>query len=252
MDRAPHDPASPGSLARLGRWVAQERWLLILMLLTLALGGVAGYRYGVYTRAAAGVEAQAEMAGRQAAALSQLDAEKRFLRAQLDTADGELAVERAARTELEQQLRNAQAELGRVRDRLAFYEQLLPPGPQGSLDIRALEVERRGNGLRYRVLLMRNSGGSAAAFDGSLQFMATGVQRGRTVTLELVPMQVRADGSAAASDDIGKGLLAVHFDQYQRSQGVLEIPPGFVPESVTLRVLEAGAVRATRTVPLEL
>jgi len=252
MDRETHDPSTPGPLRRLGRWLVRERWLLVLALLALALGGVAGYRYGMHARLAQDVAAQAQQAGEQAAALSQLNAEKRFLRSQLDTADGELAVERAARTELEQQLRNAQSELGRVRDQLAFYEQLLPPGPQGSLDIRALDIQRHGAGLRYRVLLMRNNGGNGAAFDGSLQFMATGIQRGRTVTVELVPMQVRADGSAAPSTATGKGLLALRFDQYQRSDGVLAVPPGFVPESVTLRVLEADAVRATRTVQLEL
>ena len=52
----------------------------------------------------------------------------RFTQGLLDAADGELVIERAARQELETQLRAAQAEVGRVRDQLAFYEQLLPPG----------------------------------------------------------------------------------------------------------------------------
>jgi hypothetical protein len=47
-------------------------------------------------------------------------------------------------------------------------------------------------------------------------------------------------------------LLALQFDQYQRSQGILAIPEGFVPESVTVSVLEGETVRATRSVKLEL
>ena len=39
----------------------------------------------------------------------------RFTQGQLDAADGELMIERAARQELETQLRAAQAEVGRAR-----------------------------------------------------------------------------------------------------------------------------------------
>ena len=73
-------------------------------------------------------------------------------------------IERAARQELETQLRAAQAEVGRVRDQLAFYEQLLPPGPEGSVDIRGAQVERAGQGLRYKVLLMRSGRNGGAPF----------------------------------------------------------------------------------------
>ena len=88
----------------------------------------------------------------------------RFTQGLLDAADGELVIERAARQELETQLRAAQAEVGRVRDQLAFYEQLLPPGPEGSVDIRGAQVERAGQGLRYKVLLMRSGRNGGAPF----------------------------------------------------------------------------------------
>ncbi len=215
----------------------------------------------------------------QDASLRQREAEARFLRAQLDTADGEIAVERAARQELETQLRASQAEVGRVRDQLAFYEQLLPPGPAGSIDIRGAEFARVGGGLRYRVLLMRSGRGGESAFSGELRFQANGIQQGQMVTVELSPQQVRTDeaaapaavlppaaaqavpaeeapaaavaNGAAANGGNGTGLLALHFDQFQRSQGVLALPEGFVPESVTVTVLEEGTVRATRNVKLE-
>ncbi len=213
----------------------------------------------------------------QDASLRQREAEARFLRAQLDTADGEIAVERAARQELETQLRASQAEVGRVRDQLAFYEQLLPPGPAGSIDIRGAEFSRVGSGLRYRVLLMRSGRGGESAFSGELRFQANGIQQGQMVTVELSPQQVKTDEAAApaavlppaaaqavpaeeapaatvangANGGNGTGLLALNFDQFQRSQGVLALPEGFVPESVTVTVLEEGTVRATRNVKLE-
>lgn len=256
-------------------------WVVLLLVAGLALGGGLGYQYalgpGRPTDVVTFTQAQVEA---QDAVMRQHEAESRFLRSQLDTADGELAVERAARQELESQLRTAQEEVGRVRDQLAFYEQLLPPGPAGSIDIRAADIVRAGNGLRYRVLLMR-SGRSESAFSGELRFQAHGVEQGQSVTVDLQPQQVKTDeaaatpgavlpagaadatapasnGSEASSGANGTnsptpngGLLTLHFDQFQRSQGLLSLPEGFVPESVTVTVLEGSTVRATRNVKLE-
>jgi hypothetical protein len=44
--------------------------------------------------------------------------------------------------------------------------------------------------------------------------------------------------------------LALSFDQFQRREGHLALPQGFVPESVTIDVLEGDAVKASRTVTL--
>lgn len=230
------------------------RWLAALCLLAigLALGAAGGYRYARQSAAPADtVVITAEQAAAQDAAIRQGQAESRFLRAQLDTADGEIAVERAARQELETQLRGVQEELGRVRDRLAFFEQLLPPGPEGAVDIRGAEIQREGQGLKYRVLLMR-SGRSDTPFTGMLRFQAAGVLKGETVSVDLAPMQLKADTPAdpGAVPAAGGGPLALQFDQYQRSEGVLELPEGFVPETVTVSVLEGSTVRAARTIKL--
>ncbi|AIT26686.1 hypothetical protein [Bordetella holmesii] len=129
---------------------------------------------------------------------------------------------------------------------------------------------------------MRSGRGNDSAFNGELRFQAIGIQQGQTVTVELSPQQVKTDEAAAPvavlppaaahalpgdeaatskaggtaalappNGTSGAGVLALHFDQFQRSQGVLALPEGFVPESVTVTVLEEGTVRATRNVKLE-
>ena len=102
--------------------------------IALALGvalGVAGTSLYVRHQARASVAAAASdplPSSAREEAMRQQRTQLRFTQGQLDAADGELMIERAARQELETQLRAAQAEVGRVRDQLAFYEQLLPPG----------------------------------------------------------------------------------------------------------------------------
>lgn len=251
MSSAPH--SAPGSGA--------SRWPFVLVALAVGLAGGAwgGYEYAHHSaKALSSAVVTAQQLAAQDAAVLQSQAENRFLRAQLDTADGEIAVERAARQELEVQLRAGQEELGRVRDRLAFFEQLLPPGPEGAVDIRGAEIHRDGQGLKYRVLLMR-SGRSETPFTGSLRFQATGVLKGDVVSIDLSPMQLKMDGdvpssesaaSAGATPAEANGPLSLKFDQYQRSEGVLDVPEGFVPEAVVVSVLEGTTVRASRTVKL--
>lgn len=52
-----------------------------------------------------------------------------------------------------------------------------------------------------------------------------------------------------APDDAAEHELS--FDQYLSAKGVLWIPAGFVPESVTVQVLEGGAVKTAYRVELE-
>lgn len=242
---------------------------LCALVIGLMFGAAGGYQYARKSvMAIPSVVITAEQMAAQDAAVRQSQAESRFLRAQLDTADGEIAVERAARKELEAQLRATQDEVGLVRERLAFFEQLLPPGPEGVVDIRGAEVQRDGQGLKYRVLLMR-SGRSDAPFMGALRFQASGILKGDVVSVDLAPMHVKADvadgdsktndsdkekpgGKAAAPDaaDPESSFLPLQFDQYQRSEGMLELPEGFVPESVIVSVLEGTTVRASRTIKL--
>lgn len=218
-------------------------------------GAAAGYYYarGVYQPKDAVVLSAAQVETRDEA-MRQQAVQLRYLRGQLDTADGELVIERSARQELETQLHAAQAEIGRVRDQLAFYEQLLPPGPEGTVDIRGAQIDREGGGLRYKVLLMRSGRNGGTPFAGALRFQATGVLKGETVTVDLAPMQVKAEAGpvTATGDSTTAASLALQFDQYQRSQGILAVPEGFVPESVTVSVLEGETVRASRSVKLEL
>ncbi|WP_279214478.1 DUF6776 family protein [Achromobacter mucicolens] len=247
----PADPAARSPSRSHGAVVR----LCAMLLLGVLVGGIAGFFHArqLY-RPQDAVVISVQQAEAQDEAMRQQATQLRYIRGQLDKADGELVIERSARQELETQLHAAQAELGRVRDQLAFYEQLLPPGPEGSVDIRSMQIDREGGGLRYKVLLMRSGRNGGTPFAGALRFQATGVLKGETVTVDLAPMQLKAETGpvTATGESLTAASLALQFDQYQRSQGILAVPDGFVPESVTVSVLEGETVRASRSVKLEL
>jgi hypothetical protein len=187
--------------------------------------------------------------------LAEQTAKTRALQAQLARAAGETEVEQSARKELETQLYALQGELGRSRDDLAFYEQLLPAGPAGTIAVRGAELTPRGRTLRYQVLVMRSTGPGAAPFTGRLQFVAEGRLSGKRQTVVLQPAQGPADLPAPALQPTHSPApvaeLTLKLDRYQRSQGVLALPEHFVLEKVTINVLQGNTVRASRSLALK-
>lgn len=266
-----------GAAASVGKIADQARpapaigwagWLLIVLALVLGLG------FGAWaTHYWLGQRIQASHAQQQQVLQRTLDRMRADLVAQqtrADTLAGQLVIERSTLQGLEAALQKAQVEAGLERDKVAFYEQLIPPGPQGSVAVRALDIQQQGPMLHYRAVLMRNAQ-QQKPFSGRLQFIAKGKQKGENVQLELLPArassvaangndsengaqppdsspdQQLADAQAAAA---GQALLQVSFEQFQRSTGLLQLPADFLPLQVTLNVLEGDTVRASRTVKL--
>lgn len=224
---------------------AWGRWLILLaLLLGVAFGGV-GARLWFKDQASQEYDAERQ---KLELLLNESRAGMAQAQAQLDALQGQLVVEESTRKGLEASLQASQAELGRTRDQLAFFDQLLPPGPAGAISIRALDIEQHGPILQYRVLLMRNGAGDTP-FKGLMQFVAKGSQLGKAVKITLHAAQL--PGSPDASDaSAQQNGVELSFDQFQRGGGFLSIPEGFTPQTVTLNVLEGSTVRVSRTVNL--
>jgi hypothetical protein len=260
-------------------------WLISGALLLFVLGGL--IMASVLT--GRGAEAQDLRLRTERAALllerSELDSERTQVTSQFNQVQRDLLTERAKRLELEKILVNVQSELGRTQDQLAFFEDLFPPGPQGALDLRAVAVTRHAEGLHYRVLLMR-SGKATKPFVGALQFIATGYCREAAVATEqtiiLQPLLARPAASNAAGlgaqhplgqtppteaqqselqpakiqqleaqpTEAQRAALRLDFAQFQRGQGLLALPRGFAPTSVTVRVVEGDIVLVSKVVAL--
>lgn len=224
------------------RWLV--RTLTLALLLALAfLAGAAAMHLGMHAGDQQRIQdLQAQAAARQAE-LTQAQTDLAAARSRVDVQDGTQRV-------LQEKLADLQQQLGQVRGQLAFYEQLIPPGPAGALTVRAFEIQADADFLRYRVLLTRNAAPNADPFKGRMRFVAQGRLQGKAVKMDLNPPLApdQAGGADAAPGAVDP--LALVFDQFQRSTGVLQIPAGMDIQSVRLEILEGDTVRATQDAAL--
>ena len=165
--------------------------------------------------------------------LQQVTAERDRFQTTVNAAESRLNIEHAFQAQLTEQIKNLEAENGRLKDDLSFFEGLLPAGTQG-LSIRSFKVEMvEPTQLRYRLLLMQG-GRLVSDFTGNYQLVLTLSQNGKNAMMTLPKPE------AAAS-------FQLSFKHYQRVEGVLDIPPGAVVKSVQVKVLEKGALRAQQS-----
>ncbi|MDH5330900.1 MAG: hypothetical protein OEW27_13210 [Aquincola sp.] len=150
-----------------------------------------------------------------------------------NTADSLLKTERVTQEKLQQQLRQAEADVMALKADLGFFERLLP-APGDGLAVRGLQVEAVKPGqVRYQLLVMQ-SGRAPPEFKGRYELVLSGTLDGKPWTF---------------SPPAGARSLALK--QYARVEGLIDHPPLAVVQSVQVRVLDSGGgVRASQTVKL--
>jgi hypothetical protein len=151
-----------------------------------------------------------------------------------NTADSLLKMEKAAQDRLALQIKQIEAENLSLKADLGFFEKLLPATGTEGLSIRSLQVEPLSSGqMRFQLLLMQ-SGKSLPEFDGSYALTLAGTLDGRPW-----------------SRPVAGGPTPLHLKQYLRIEGVFDVPPGAVVQSVQVNVADGrGAVKATQTLKL--
>lgn len=174
------------------------------------------------------------------AQVAQLEAEVQRLRAENEralavahSAESLLKTERVSQERLAQAVRQLEEETRTLKADLGFFERLIPSSGPG-LQVRGLQAQAQAPGqLRYQMLVMHNAR-SAAEFAGRYEMLVSGTLAGR-------PWSMPAAG----------GPRDMKLKQYLRIDGMIDHPPQAVIKSLQVRVLdEAGAVKATQTVPL--
>ncbi len=152
----------------------------------------------------------------------------------------QLAIERAAQSELARSVTQLQDENATLKEDLGFLRNIMSSGatPEGiGLANLKIEADGRPNEYRYRMLLTQG-GQRKQDFKGRVQLQARVAHQGAFETLNF-PESAAAD----ATGDVG-------FRFYQKVEGRFRIPEGALLKSVDVRVLAqpGGQVKLSRTV----
>ena len=176
--------------------------------------------------------------------VARLKAERDHLASAASSAESQINIERSVQRQLTAQVQLLEAENGKLKEDLAFFESLLPVDRTGgSVSIRRLKADVAGTGqLRYRLLVMQGGKGDRE-FMGSLQLAVTTLQNGKS-TVIVFPEPGR-------KDPVDGDRFQLAFKRYQRIEGLLTLPPGAEMKSVQARILEKGQLRAQQTALLE-
>ncbi len=211
------------------------RWAGALGVAALAVALVWGaFDYG---RARGGYDRRAAEAERLTleAEIERLRGERDALRVRLAQVERERAVDRAAHERLQALVDGLQAENGRLRETLAFYERVVGPrdGRRG-LRVQSFALEPGGGPREWRYkLVLAQSPRRRRLARGVVDLVVEGERGGAPARLALA--ELAAEGEAQ---------VPFRFRYFQYLEGTLRLPEGFVPRRLVLRVSPRGTKEA--------
>ncbi|MFA5914737.1 MAG: DUF6776 family protein [Burkholderiales bacterium] len=193
----------------------------------------AGRRFAGFDRS----EAEQELSQLRAS-VDQLNKEATVLRTSVNASESKLQIERAAQSQLGKQVKALEDENTRLKEDLAFFENLIPSEQRdNALLINRFRVDPGAlpGEFRYRLLLLQG-GRRDKPFQGSLQLLVTLQQAGKDVTITFPE-----EGVAQS--------YKINFKYFQRVDGTFRVAPDAHVKMVRVRVFEAGStqVRATQS-----
>jgi len=144
-----------------------------------------------------------------------------------------LTAEKAAQEKMMGQIRQLESDNRLLRDDLGFFEKLLPAGGVDSATIRGLQAEKLSDmQLKWQVLVIQPVK-DAPVFNGKLELTFSG-------TLADKPWTTGLSG----------GAQALQFKQYRRVEGVLDLPPHAVVQTITAKLVEGTVTRSVQAIKL--
>ncbi|KDC02046.1 hypothetical protein AZ18_4273 [Bordetella bronchiseptica D993] len=192
------------------------RWLVLLLVgIVLGAGGVLFLQtnYGPQ-------RLTVEQSEQLHTELSAANLERQRLQTQLDEAIGQRDANKSTHEQLTTDLAQARTRIDTLNQELLLFQDAMPPDPRGGdIGVRSAVFKRQPGQLSYQVLIMRENH-AGPAFKGNVTLAIEGnYANGRRGTLTPDP-------------------LALDLQRYNNTQGVLPLPDGFTPRSVTIRVLD--------------
>ena len=148
-----------------------------------------------------------------------------------DTAGTLVTTEKAATSGLMAHNRQLDSENRKLKDDLGFFEKLIPSTGGEGIAVRGLQAEvLNGSQVKWQVVVM-HSQKNAPEFNGRLEVSFSGTSNGK-------PWVAALPG----------GAQAFKFRQYGRTEGLFELPAQTIVKTVSVKVVEGNAVKASQSV----
>jgi len=215
-------------------WYWRMLGLVAVLSCSLALAAWiydAGRRFAGFDRS----EAEQELSQLRES-VGRLTQETAGLRASVNASESKLQIERAAQAQLGRQVKVLEDENARLKEDLAFFENLIPSEHRdNTLLINRFRVEPGAlpGEFRYRLLLLQG-GRRDKPFQGNLQLLVTLQQDGKDAIITLPE-----EGAAQA--------YRINFKYFQRVEGMFRVAPGARVKMVQVRIFEGGSAQARAT-----
>lgn len=213
------------------------RWALAAVVIGFCSAmGLWAFEFG---REIAGIEGgtQAELV-RLRERVTVLDTELVQTRVQRDvaqsvanTANTLITTEKVSSEKILSQLKSLEDENRRLKDDLGFFEKLTPSLGAEGVTIRALQGDTQPDGKIHWQVLLIQAKKNPAEFSVRLEVAFVGVLNGKPWT-----------GSGSGPDGV-----PVKLGQYSRIEGFYDVPPQVLIKSLTVKLFEGGALRATQS-----
>jgi hypothetical protein len=134
-------------------------------------------------------------------------------------------VELAAYTRVDQRLRELQDEVLSLKEEVDFYQRIVSSAERSGLNVQTFVVDREdAQTYRYQLVLTRFMK-SDKVVEGEIRLTVSGEQDGRLLKL-----------AHDALSGEGAPVIEFRFKHFQRLEGKLALPPGFVPQRITIKV----------------
>ena len=222
-------------LAWYWRWTA----MVLLASISLALAAWiydAGMRFAGFDRS----ESEQEVKMLRESVI-RLEAETEKLQAVSNASESRLKIEQSVQSQLAAQVKVLDEENQRLKEDLAFFENLGPSKNKLSINRFSVRKDVLPGEYRYRLLVLLGGGGRDHQFQGSLQLVINMQAQGRN------GMIVLPDPSQPENPS-----FRLNFKYFQRVEGTFKMPELAKIRSVQVRVLEQGGSQASATQSVDL
>lgn len=203
---------------------------LAVLVVLFAMAGYSVYRLGWRdaVRDAGRIAAERSELRKQ---VRGLESEKGELRERVAILERAAQVERQAYSHVDHTLRDLQDQILDLKEELAFYRGIVASrGKAQELAIQSFKVQKDGNSGNYRYkLVLTRVEKSDKVLRGKVGLTVAGEQDGSFKRLNLADLSGQ-----------GEQEMELNFRYFQRLEGRLELPEGFVPHRVVVRVKTSG------------